>query len=293
MKPVAMMMLGVRPRLDTHSSKFLLHIVYSGSTPAPSSVSVTTSTSRASIHCASPPCFRQTAAKRSALQISPWPTTKSVKVWVAMPAMEMALSMAFRLPMSSLSLDTNCGSSGPMVPSSSVAVLTCFSRTASRSSRNAGSCWAAFSTILINRSVVFTGEVGWLPIALTTTIRCSPSLTDFTISLAASLMRSGVATQVPPNLCTLHIAPRGHSVDEVTMASDAAAAQTARRRWRCAVWRGTLAAAADVLRESCCRPREVAAAGSGARWQPRAAAVGRRRPVEGGAGAVLTADDIG
>ena len=61
-------------------------------------------------------------------------------------------------------------------------------------------CWAALATMVSSTSVTLTGEVGWLPMALTTTTFWSSR--SLAISCAASMMRWAVATQVPPNLCT-------------------------------------------------------------------------------------------
>ena len=113
--------------------------------------------------------------------------------------MEMACSMAFRLAMSSRRRDTKRFSSRPS-PSSSLAVLTCFSWMAARSIRKAWSWVAAFCTMLSSRSVTFTGALGWLPIALTTTPLAWAG--SSAMSCAALVMRSADDRQVPPNLCT-------------------------------------------------------------------------------------------
>ena len=69
-----------------------------------------------------------------------------------------------------------------------------------RSRRNPMFCWAALATMVSSTSVTLTGEVGWLPMALTTTTFWLSR--SRAISCAASMMRWAVATQVPPNLCT-------------------------------------------------------------------------------------------
>lgn len=174
--------------------------------------------------------------------------------------MEMACSMAFRLAISSSSRDTKPFNSLPS-PRSSFAVSTCFSCSAglsrqkvvpiilldtldlsvlpgcndqchnqestwsaARSIRKAWSCWLALATMLSKRSVTLTGEVGWLPMAETTTSFCSAG--SSATSWATSLMRSAAATHVPPNLWTCGTQAQGFQATMVNFATPLKQAQS-------------------------------------------------------------------
>mmetsp|Transcript_22473 Transcript_22473/g.76362 ORF Transcript_22473/g.76362 Transcript_22473/m.76362 type:complete len:242 (+) Transcript_22473:2145-2870(+) len=195
------------------------------------------STSLASIHVALPPFLLITAAIICALQISPWPTTKSSNAVVAMPAMDIALSMDFRSEMSLSSTAMKASHSALPAPRSSFAVLTCFSRRASRRLPYSGSRLDAMATTSRSRSVT----LGTPPMALTTRSLRAPS--DSIMSLAPARMRSALPTLVPPYLWTCHSSPRGIA-STVVGAGVTAAAPGRRRVARRGAWRPRAALAA-------------------------------------------------